>query len=564
MPSDPRTLTRALAMLAEASRVLAQQTDTPSLGRVLAEWAMRLVAAGRVCVYLAVDDRLQLVASRVVPGWSDSANTPHADTVAADADAHELVIRVQRSQQAQRTTGQTTIGRLAVPVGDHHRRVVAVVLAERAPGQPAFEAADEQLLQTLAHTAAVGLDRAKLYERLIEWNRSMEMLLGLNAALSQHLAPGELMRHLVEHATRALGADAGYAGLAVREPQGELVGMESERYWSAGVWRERPRTWARGVGMPGWVLETEFPYFSNDYATDPLAEPDLPEVARAICVPIKNERAEVIGFFELHRGPSGSAFTWHDAAVLEQLGNMAALALENALLWRSLEATNRQLQAVSAANVERLESERQHIARELHDETGQALIGIKLGLQAVAGLVPPELVEVRQELDLLRQQVNEATTRIKQLARQLRPPTLDQCGLATALEQLVEEYRRRSGVVIELSLEDADVRLCSAWETAIYRIAQEALTNTIKHAQASVVRLRLRQEAGLVWFSVSDDGVGFEAKHAHNGLGLLGMRERVAVLGGEFELATRPGQGTTITVKARVNHHVSTCQCDPD
>lgn len=570
--------TRSLALLAESARVLAQQTDTPALVDALAKQVIRLVVALRARVYLIVDDQVQLAATAThrsvgEPTTAEPSASARAsvslstDATPTDAtlndmlpsDEVETVALVRRTQRAQ-----ITALRLTVPVCDHHRRVIAVIVAVRGPGRPAFDAVDEQLLQTLAHSAAVGLDRAKLYERLIEWNRSMEMLLGLNAALNQHLGPSELMRQLVEHAGRALQADAGYAGLAVREPRGECVGMETERYWSAGEWREWPRSWPRGVGLPGWVLETEFPYFSNDYLADPLAEPDLPVVGRAICVPIKNERAEVLGFIELHRASAGSAFSWHDAAVLESLGNMAALTLENALLWRSLEATNRQLQAVSAANVERLESERQHIARELHDETGQALIGIKLGLQAVAGLVPAEMVEVRAELDLLRQQVNEATSRIKHLARQLRPPTLDQCGLSTALGQLVEDYHRRSGVRVELALEDAGVRLCSAWETAIYRIAQEALTNAIKHAQASIVRLRLKQEAGVVCFCVSDDGVGFDAKTAHRGLGLLGMRERVAVLGGEFELVTRPGQGTTITIKAQVNHYGSSCKCDSD
>ncbi len=522
-------LVHSADLLRAAAEAVGRETDPLAVANAVATHVARLTQADRVLVGLIEDEAF---VPRATVGSCDSE---------PDADA-AIVTAVRR---ALRSVVQPEA--IGVPVRDPHGRVIAVVVARRETFGRRFNADDVRSIETLAPTAAIGFDRGKLYERLIDWNRSVEMLLAFNAAINQHLAPPELVRRLVEQAARLLNADAGFAGLVVPDPSGATQ-MESDGYWAKGAWNDRRRRWQRSAGTPGFVLETEFPYFSNEYPADPLADADLPGVVRAMCVPIKNERAQVLGFFELHRGADGPLFTWHDAAFLESLANMAAVAVENARLWRSLEATNRQLQAMSAANVGRLEDERRHIARELHDEAGQALIGIKLGLQAVAGLVPDELANVRAELDLLRQQVNGAAIRLKNLARQLRPPTLDQCGLSTALRQLADDFRSRTGLTVEIAVAEPVGRLGAPAETAVYRIAQEALTNATKHAAARAVRLALDNRGGAVRFTVADDGRGFDPDATSIGLGLLGMRERVAMLGGEFRLSSRPGGGTTIEI----------------
>lgn len=522
----------AADLLRAAAAEVARQTDPLAVARVTVAYVARLTQAERVLAGLIADDEFRPQASAI--------GGRVCDPVRPDEEETRLVRTVRRSQRPAVSSES-----LAVPSMDHHGRVVAVFVARREAGRRPFTPHEVRLVETLGHVAAVGFDRGRLFERLIDWNRSMEMLLAFNAAINQHLAPRALVRRLVEHSARLLDAAAGFAGLAVSDPSGDSR-MEADGYWASNIWHDRPGRWNRGEGTPGFVLETEFPYLSNDYASDPLADSALVGVARAVCVPIKNERLEVLGFFELHRGADGRHFSWHDAAVLETLANTAAVAVENARLWRSLEDTNLQLQAMAAATDRRLEEERRHIARELHDETGQVLIGIKLGLHALGGRVSDDQPDVRAELDDLRQQVSEAAVRIRTLAHQLRPPVLDHCGLDAALRQLADDFRRNTGLVVDVSA-DTGRRFGSPIETAVYRIAQEALTNTAKHAAAGTARLSLTDLGPTVRFTAADDGRGFAPVAPNAGLGLLGMRERVAALGGEFRLSSGP-DGTVIDV----------------
>ncbi|MCS6865901.1 MAG: GAF domain-containing sensor histidine kinase [Gemmataceae bacterium] len=543
---------RGLSASSATARELAQLHQATEILRSAVELIGRQTHPAGVADVVALSVARMTRADRVACGWVDEEAFQLQAVVengrrleGAECHPEELAV-VARACRTQQPCVEGD--RIAVPALDHHNRVTAVVMAVKTNG---FRRTDVALVATAAHAATIALDRGRLFERLVDWNRSMEMLLAFNATINQHLAPPLLLRRLVEQAARLLEAEAGFAGLAVADGVGGWV-MESDGYWSAGRWHDERRRWRCGEGTPGFVLATEFPYFSNNYPADPLADPHRHGVLRAMCVPIKNDRHQVLGFFELHRY-QGGLFSWHDAAFLETLANMAAVAVENARLWRSLEESNRQLQAMSAANAQRLEDERRHIARELHDETGQALIAIKLSLQAVAGLVPAELSDLRAELDLLRQQVNDAAVRIRELSRQLRPPTLDHCGLSAALQQLADDFGRRTGIRVQLFADEPTRRFPPPVETAVYRIAQEALTNTAKHAAAQNVRLTLSHSARHLQLIITDDGCGFDPTAVTGGLGLLGMRERVDMLGGEFQVQSGPC-GTTINVRLAISH----------
>ena len=231
---------------------------------------------------------------------------------------------------------------------------------------------------------------------------------------------------------------------------------------------------------------------------------------------------------------------------------------------RSLEdENNRKLQALIVAKTEmeqlsaRLfniqEEERRRLSRELHDGIGQTLTALRIEISHfhVPGEVAP--VETRERWLRARSLAEDAVRTIRNISLLLRPSLLDDLGLEPALRWLAEEFSRRTGIDCEFSSEGLDEQFADAWKTCVYRVVQEALHNSEKHASPSRVRITLWQRAGMLDLSVEDDGIGFELSMngsplRHAGLGILGMRERAAMLGGKLSVVSSPGHGTHVVM----------------
>jgi len=539
--------------LRAAARVVVEELDTRILMQEMARLAATVMNSDQVAIRLSEEQIFtQEVAYSHGSGFTNETNIAggeaalwvlkHRTAFVTNNPEMDVRLSARHSPRAYRNL-------LAVPILNHQRLVIGVLQVQnRRTG--VFTERDRHAAETLALLVSTGLSRSKLYDRMQEWSRSLEMLLAFNAAVNQHLDPKALVRKLVENAAQFLEAHGGLAGLALSSKEGETE-MVSESYWYRGAWHDRPRRWARFDGLPGILLENEFSYLSNDYQSDRLADDELKqkfEVRRALCVPIKDVDDRLVGFFELHKSGSTAPFTWQDTAFLESLGNTTAVAIQNAQLLKTLEIRGREIESLSKGHVTRLEEERARIARELHDEAGQLLIGIKLSLQVLSHQMPKDLPELVQELDHLREQVNQATSRFKDLAKRLRPPTLDQLGLNVSICQLAAEHERRTGIPVQLDLCKQMPRLSQAAEIALYRIVQEGLTNAAKYSNASRILVSLRKTGADIELGIRDDGAGFDPGGVNSGLGLLGMRERASMLGARFHIASLSGAGTRIQV----------------
>jgi two-component system sensor histidine kinase UhpB len=192
------------------------------------------------------------------------------------------------------------------------------------------------------------------------------------------------------------------------------------------------------------------------------------------------------------------------------------------------------------------EEERRRLARDLHDEVNQALTAILLRLEALAQETPPEQ---RAELAEVKRLVNQAMDELLNLARQLRPTALDDHGLVAALETQMKRYSARTGIETRIDTAGEPEELADVVQTAIYRVAQEALTNVTRHAGATVVALGVEADDEGVELRVSDDGRGFDPAVRGSGLGLVGMAERARLVGGDLDVRSAPGGGTTITMR---------------
>jgi signal transduction histidine kinase len=195
------------------------------------------------------------------------------------------------------------------------------------------------------------------------------------------------------------------------------------------------------------------------------------------------------------------------------------------------------------------EEERQRIARELHDGLGPALASLNIRLRTVRKLLERENHPLAAEVEELDQQAQVGIRDIRRLIHDLRPVALDELGLVPALREHLARCEAEHDLVVDFSA-DGGERLPAAVETALFRIAQEAVNNVLRHAQARRVRVTLERDANRVRLRVSDDGQGFDTLAPRSGrnVGLWSMRERVDQLGGEFEVRSEPGQGTTVVM----------------
>jgi len=216
-------------------------------------------------------------------------------------------------------------------------------------------------------------------------------------------------------------------------------------------------------------------------------------------------------------------------------------------------AAEARLATLSRRVLEVQETERREVARELHDEIGQALTAVKLSMDALqrasgAGVDPAAFAESEELVDNALQQV-------RSLTLDLRPTVLDDLGLAPALRWLAGRQQKLTGARLETEIDLPAARLDPAIETACFRIAQEAITNSLRHARPQRISLSVRIEDGAVSLIVADDGVGFDLAAARaagaegRSAGLTGMEERAHLAGGEFEVRTAPGGGTEVRAR---------------
>ena len=414
-------------------------------------------------------------------------------------------------------------------------------LTEKAEGAP-FTDEDEELTLLLSSQAAVAIENARLYEATTRWLKQLESLNEIVIALASEMELPRLL-DLVAARLREL-VQARLVLIALPAPSGDLVVRATD---GEGADELTGMVLAKDSSKAARVLARR-----RSERVDSMIE-DLEvdqEVGRRLAartglyVPlILRERP--IGIIAAHDKESGDArFSDEDVRLAETFAARASVAVD-----LSERVASDALRRVVAAQ----ELERERLARELHDETGQALTSILLGLKSVEDAAGP--ADVAAAASRLRELVVSTLQDVRRLAVELRPKALDDFGLVPALERLVETFHEQTGIQVDLEPRLGDERLPSEVETALYRITQEALTNVVKHAQAKNVSIVLTRRNGSVSAVIEDDGRGFAAGKSQgepNGLGLLGMRERIALVDGRLTVESSPGSGTTLSIEVPV------------
>ena len=363
-----------------------------------------------------------------------------------------------------------------------------------------------------------------------------------------------ILDDLAQEAIRIVDGESGFAGLRT------AAGMTMHKYFRQGVAGPFEYTWPPGQGIPGWVLEHKVPYGTSDAATDPVMQHDLAintEVRSIICTPILSSFGEVLGYFDIRNKQGAEGFTVADQDLLMALAPAASLAIQNALAYEyrlsaeaELQESYERLRAL-AANLELVrEEERTEIARELHDQLGQALTAMKFDLAWLTDRLVQKDATLAQKAKVVTAQMDAMIKTVRRIATELRPGMLDDLGLAASVEWLARDFEKRTGIVCAVNVSMPDLPVPRAHALALFRIFQEALTNVARHAGAQLIEVSLKATPEVLTLEVHDDGRGIKAGEIAglHSLGLLGMRERAQRLDGTFQIRSVPGDGTIITV----------------
>jgi PAS domain S-box-containing protein len=258
-----------------------------------------------------------------------------------------------------------------------------------------------------------------------------------------------------------------------------------------------------------------------------------------------------VGFFGFDI-PDSRVLNRHEIHLMGSLGNFLGGTVENAQLMKMINQHRGELRQLTEKLFQSQEEERRRIARELHDEAGQSLTAIKLGLDRLEERHGGKDTHLKSEIDEIRQMLKRTSSEIRHISYHLHPTLLVDLGLEPALKLYFKEIQTRSNLDVEFSMIGFDHRLDTDMETIFYRFSQETLTNTLKHSGAENFRLSIIKSYPRIIFLAEDDGIGFDTQIVgkdKRSLGLLGMRERASHVGGTFQLRSRPGKGTRIRIQ---------------
>ena len=418
-----------------------------------------------------------------------------------------------------------------------------LVVIDKQGGKGEFDQTDLDLLVAFGNQAATGIENARLFDGEQRRAEQFRTISEIGGHMSSILDVDELLGEIVRLVKEALG----YYHAAIGLIEGDELVIKT----GAGAHWDDPqfipsRLKVGGKGITAWVAATGEPLLAPDVSQEPryFLLPESPEIQSELAVPLKTKTG-VIGVLDV-QSDLLNAFDESDLAVLQSLANQAAVAIENARLYE-------QAQQVAALE------ERSRLARDLHDAVTQTLFSASLIGEVVPAVWESDQEEGRQLLKEVRQLTRGALAEMRTLLLELRPAALAEASLDDLLRQLAEAVTGRMGVPVTVTVE-GQCQVPADVHVAFYRIAQEALNNVVKHAQASQVAVSLRctsfpdggvegEQRERIEVLVSDDGRGFDPSYVPpDRLGLGIIRERAQGVGAAVKVESQPGHGTQVVV----------------
>jgi signal transduction histidine kinase len=462
-----------------------------------------------------------------------------------------------RSRDPEFARRQGWVSYLGVPLKARGERLG--VLGFFTKEEHEFSAEEIQTLSTVGSLAAMAIQNSRLYEQAKQSAQELSGLYTVTAAASQSLNPDKVFQEVIRKITEIFHFDA--TGIFLLDPDREYIHLQASFETSPGNLSQL-KVFPRGHSVVGRVAQTGEPLVFENVATDPiyhtlsLSHSILKMGFRFLAAyPVKTKE-QTLGVL-LCAGKAPRTPGPHDTPLLTSMANQIAVAVQNMHLYEEtrrqasqLRASREQLRQFAAHLQSVREEERTEIAREIHDELGQALTGLKLDLSWLRRKLPKDQVLLTDKIDGMARFLDQTIQGVREIATRLRPGVLD-LGLTAAIEWQVGEFQSRTGNACKVSSCLEEIQLDRQRSTALFRILQEALTNVARHAKASAVEINLEERGNDVVLEVADNGIGIEPVKILDpkSLGLLGMRERALLLGGQVTIRRNSGAGTAVIAR---------------
>jgi PAS domain S-box-containing protein len=435
------------------------------------------------------------------------------------------------------------------------------VAMRRKSGQALYAHLSLSLLRS-AEGAVIGMigysmditERKQAEQATLQYIRRLKILQRIDRAILSAQAPAEIAAAVLQRLRELLDLCSG-ANLVLfdlENQMGTVLATDAGRQTEFGPGKHLPLELAGDLQD----LRQGKVYILDDVQAIPQPSPALPILQASglrsyMCVPLVVQ-GELVGSLNLRSDLPG-AFTPEGADVASEVAHSLAIAIQQARLFEQVRDSRERLQALSRRLVEVQEEERRRLTRELHDEIGQTLTAVKINLQTMQRLANGGVAAPRLEESIAV--VERALQQVRSLALDLRPSLLDDLGLVATLRWYVDRQAQLAGFRARFLADPPEMHLVPELEVTCFRVAQEALTNVMRHAQAQEVEVRLRRQDGELELTVRDDGRGFDVQAALDSavagtsMGLLGMQERVLLASGQIDIVSAPGRGTEIQVR---------------
>lgn len=496
-----------------------------------------------------VDEEEQKLRLKVHRGLSSDFIHREAEIAAGEclcgmvAQSGEVFISEDSHEDTQHTRCQESDphAHIIVPLKSRDRVLGVMFLYLQSKDLP--DVADKPLLASIGHQIGVAIENARLHQDVARQLWIEQKLNEVAEEITSELELDRILPKVLQIAEELIGADGGI--IALLDPKSSLIGYPYLHNLPPAL---ADVTVPKGGGLAGEVMTTGRPAVIRDYRAYAGAIPAFVEagVTSIVAVPIVSGD-RVFGTLSLVTLNAAKVFSERDVAILASIGRQAGIAIENARLYENMHFYIGQITKAQ-------EDERKRIARELHDDTAQALIDLSRRLDNLATSREKSSEAVTERVEEFQELIDNILRGVRRFSRDLRPSVLDDLGLLPALEWLTANLIAEQGIKAELKVYGQKRRLAPEVELALFRIVQEALNNVRKHSRASQVVTTVEFGEGKVAITVQDNGQGFELPNRTGDLttmgklGLIGMHERAHLIDGVLTVRSAPGRGTTVTV----------------